>query len=369
MEGIGSRGTMAGRPLRGARTVRPQDDGGPAPIVRYAGTSWGPQLAWAMSGHGSPPLLAVSGLTTHLNLDWTEREIGEFWRELARRRRLIRYDRPGVGMADRFGADFSLEGELECLSTVLAASGESRVALFGRNMSGFVAMAFAALHPDRVSHLILFGTSAPFLASDDFPHGVDPALADAVERLVRAEWGIGSAAICQMIIPGAPPDAVRWHTEYQRSAATGQVVGDMIRSHVGADVSGLLGQIRVPTLVLHRREDRAVSLLAARHTAEHIPGARLHVLEGAENLSFYGDSRAVIDTINGFLDPATARLTLRETEVLSLAAEGLGNREIGERLSVSDQTVARHMSNVFLKLSVGNRRAAVAHARRAGLLD
>lgn len=342
---------------------------GDPPLVRHVASADGHRIAWSAAGNGRPPVLAFSGLASHLALDWADTAMGGFFRALASRHRLIRYDRPGTGLADRSWSGFDLERELDMMRRVLDACGEPRVALFARNMSAPIGMAFAARHPDRVSHLVLFGCSSPLMATAESPHGVSPALADAVVRLIGAEWGLGSSAVAQIMLPEASPAERARHAEYQKVAATAEVMAAIIRDHFSLDIGDLVEQVSVPTLVLHRRDDRTVSLAAARSTAERIPGARFEVLDGSANLPFYGDTSAVLEAIMSFLDPGRHVLTDREREVLCLVAEGSSNREVAAALRVSPNTVARHLANVFLKLDVTSRSAAVAAARRASLLN
>lgn len=338
------------------------------PAVRYVGSADGPRIAWSTAGTRRPALLSYSGLASHLILDWADGPMGRFYRSLAARRRLIRYDRPGIGLADPSWTGFDVEREIDMMLRVLDASGESTVALLGRNMSGPIAVAFAARFPERVSHLVLFGTAARILAPTGSPRGVQEDLADAIERLVRAEWGLASPAVARIMLPDATADEVDGYVDYMRASATGDAIAAIIHEHIRLDCSDLLSAVQAPTLVLHRRDDHTVSLDAARSMAEQIPGARLHVLEGSSNLPFYGDQDEVLDAIEAFLDPVGSLLTERELDILARAAQGLSNREIAAVCHVSPHTVARHLANVFLKLEVSSRGAAVAAARSAGLL-
>jgi DNA-binding NarL/FixJ family response regulator len=68
-------------------------------------------------------------------------------------------------------------------------------------------------------------------------------------------------------------------------------------------------------------------------------------------------------------EPPVETLTPREHEVLASAAEGLGNRDIGERLGISEHTVKFHLASIYGKLGVGNRTEAVQHALRMGILE
>lgn len=339
----------------------------PTPLVRYV-ASGGHRLAWSASGSGSPALVIVPGWVTHLTIDWTQDPIGTYHRTLAAGRRLIRYDRPGIGLADRTDYDFSLERQLEYLDTLLEAAGEDQVALMGHSFSGPIAIAYAATRPEKVSHLVLFATAARLIGAPDFPEGLNPKLAAAIEQLVLAEWGLASRAIAEIMLPGVDPERVEWFAEYQRTATTAEVAAEIIRVQGAMDVREMLPRVQVPTRVLHRQDDRAVTLAAARHLAAGIGGARLKILPGAANLPFYEDMEAIVEEIDGSLNPASGLLTEREAAVLAKLDEGLPNRTIGHQLGVSEHTVARHLANIFLKLDVGSRGAAVARARSLGLL-
>ena len=338
------------------------------PVIRYVDDARGARIAWAAAGNGQPALLAIAGWLSHLHLDWTDAEIGSFYRTVALRRRLIRYDQPGLGLADRIVSDYTLSGAVDHARRVLFACGEERVALLGRTFSGPVAIALARALPERVSHLILFGTAPRIVAGPGNPEGVPLRLADAVERLVLAEWGLASQTITSLMLPEVAPPVAARYAEYQRSCASPEVAAAMISALVHMDVTDLLPTLRVPTLVLHRRDDRIVNLAGGRLLAERIPGARLVVLEGSENVPYFGASEAIVAEINAFLSPSTTQLSDREVEVVRALAAGLTNQAIAEVLGISVATVARHLANIFIKLDVGNRTAAVAAARRAGAL-
>lgn len=338
------------------------------PVVRYVGDDAGRRMAWAAAGTGTPAVIALAGLASHVVLDWTDGVNGAFFRSLADRHRLIRFDRPGTGMSDRDFARYDVDHEVDAVRRVLDAAGEEQVAVFARNLSGPVGVAFAARHPDRVSHLVLFGSACPVVAGADRPHGIDPALAEALACLAEAEWGVASSALAEYLLPGASGAERTAQAEYQRLAVGATAAAAIIRDHCAMDVAHEMARVEAPTLVLQRRDDRAYTLGAARAMADAIPGARLQVLDGSASLPFYGDQRSVLDAILAFLQPSGGQLTAREREILHLVTEGLSNREIAAALYVSPHTVARHLANVFLKLDVSTRNAAVAAARRGGLI-
>lgn len=336
--------------------------------VNYLQDASGAQLAWSAVGTGGPAVLAIAGWLSHLDLDWGDSDMGAFHRGVAARRRLIRYDRPGLGLADRVLSDYSLAGAVAHATTILDACGEQRVAVLGRSFSGPVAIALAVAHPERVSHLILFGSAARIVAGPGHPEGVSLGLTDAVERLVRAEWGLAAQTMTALLLPDVSQAEAARYAGYQRQCASPEVVAAMVAALVTMDVTHLLPDIRVPTLILHRRDDRTVPLAAARRLAHNVPGAQLRILEGSANLPYFGDRRAIVAEIDAFLAPPAIAITPRELEVLTRLADGHGNRAIAIALGISPATVARHVANLFIKLNVSSRSTAVLEARSLALL-
>ena len=339
----------------------------PPPAVHYLASAAGPRIAWAASGSARPALLVCAGWLSHLDLDWRAPAHGRIHRVLAGRRRLIRYDRPGTGLADRIAAPVTLEAETDILDRVVEASGETRVGLLAAGLAAPLAIAYAARRPERVSHVVLFGPAVPGLAGGAEARRL-AGLTEALSRLIRADWGVAAGALAELHLPAAEPAERADYADYQRLAAGPETAAGLLAGLAALDVSDLIERVRVPTLILHRRDSRVAGVAAARLLAARIRGARLSLLDGSEQLVSHGDVEAVLAEITGFLDPAISLLTPRELEILALAADGLSNRSIAERVSLSEHTVARHMANVFLKLDVSSRSAAAAYARRVGLL-
>jgi len=145
-----------------------------------------------------------------------------------------------------------------------------------------------------------------------------------------------------------------------------------------SDVRGDLERVRAPTLVVHRRADRAIPYRLGRELAAAIPHAALVPLDGSAHFPWLGDADSVVRAMRAVLDhepapppaagPTAVLLSRREREVLTLVAGGLSDREIAEQLVVSPHTVHRHVANIRNKLGRGSRAAAVAEAARLGLL-
>ena len=275
-----------------------------------------------------------------------------------------------------------LDGELEALTAVVGAAELERTALLGISSGACLAAAFAARDPDAVEALVLYG---------GYARGAEvsaPEVRDSMLGVVRAHWGLGSRLLADVFLPDASAEELESFARFQRSAAPPETAAAHLGFVYSVDVAAELAQIAAPTLVLHRREDRAIPFALGRELAASVPDTRLVVLEGSAHLPWRGDAAAVAAAVGEFLDGDAgagaqlrarrreapgerlepAGLSDRELEVLTLVAAGLNDAEIAERLVLSPHTVHRHVANVRRKLRQPSRAAAVAQAGRLGLI-
>jgi pimeloyl-ACP methyl ester carboxylesterase/DNA-binding CsgD family transcriptional regulator len=330
--------------------------------VRGTAARDGTRIAWSAAGSGAPTLVMVPGWLSHLGDDGSD-DAGWFHSRLAERVRLVRYDRPGNGLADRVAHDFSLDGQVDSLARVVHAAGERRVALFAEGMGAPAAIAYTAAHPDRVAHLVLFNGTPCLAATPDYPDGADPLLLTAVEQLIRADWTVAALTMGHLLAPGTTGDALDRLATQWCGAAGSSAAAALVRETMAIDVRHLLSRVNTPTLLLHRRDNPFVSVNNAFRLAESIKGAELRLLEGGAHLPWHGNRAAVVRLVADFVGRTRLPLTARENEIMRAVAEGLSNGQIAQVLGISAQTVARHLSNVFLKLNVGSRVAALAELR------
>ena len=260
--------------------------------IRFCTTSDGVRIAYATVGQG-PPLVVAWGWVGHLEFEWNDPEWRAFLEALAETRLLVRFDKRGTGLSDWDAQDLSIEGHVRDLETVVDTLGLEHFALMGMSEGGPTAIIYTARHLGRVSRLVLYGCWHRW---PDFPQVIGPLLA-----LVRAQWGMGSAALSSLFVPSGDPAKAATFTELQRVAASGENAARWIEALVDVDTTSLLKDIQVPTLVVHRRRDRLVPFEVAREMAALIPGARLQPLEGDIHVPFWGDSKAVLDAISHFL--------------------------------------------------------------------
>jgi pimeloyl-ACP methyl ester carboxylesterase len=254
--------------------------------IRFCSSPDGVQLAYSMIGQG-PPLMKTGNWMTHLEFDLESPIWRHLYRELAKDHTLVRYDPRGNGLSDRTVDEISFDAFVSDLEAVVDASGITRFALLGISQGCAVAIAYAARHPDRVSHLILYGgyalgfnrrTRSAAQKEED----------DALLTLMRVGWGKENPAFRQLFtsqfMPGATKEQADWFNELQRITVSADVATRMVKANGDTDVTGLLARVTVPTLVMHAREDARVPFESGRRMAAGIPGARFVPLQGRNHL-------------------------------------------------------------------------------------
>lgn len=252
--------------------------------IKYCRTSDGVRLAYATAGSG-PPLVKTANWLSHLEYDWESPVWQHVVHGLARRHRLVRYDARGSGMSDWDVETLSLEAWVNDLETVVDAVGVDRFALLGVSQGCAVSIAYAARHPERVSHLVLYGGFALGAARRS---PADREIRAATATLMRHGWGSDNPAFRQIFtaqfMPGATPEQAAFFNELQRRTTSPECAARYLTTTGELDVRDLLGKLTMPTLVMHAREDQRVPFDLGRSMAADIPGARFVPLQGQNHL-------------------------------------------------------------------------------------
>ncbi len=253
--------------------------------IRFCTSSDGTRIAYATVGQG-PPLVRGLGWLTHLEYEWENPLWRTFIDGMSRQNLFVRFDGRGMGLSDRRVSDYSLEAQLRDLEAVVDALGLERFALYAISQSGPTAITYAVRHPERVSHLILYGSFARMGWWLDTEEGRQQA--EAIRTLIRQGWGSDSPAFRQLstglFMPDADIDSIRAFNELQRVSASGDNVVDLMTALLDIDVRPLLPQVTVPSLVIHRRGDTAIPFESGRELATGIPGARFLSLDGRNHI-------------------------------------------------------------------------------------
>jgi len=253
-------------------------------VIDYCRSSDGARLAWATAGRGSP-LMKSANYMNHLEYDWDSPVWRHVFRGLASDHTLIRYDARGNGLSDWDVNEVSLDAFVSDLETVVDAAGLDRFPLLGISQGCAVSIAYAARHPERVSHLVLYGGYA--LGGRKRSPG-EEAKRNAMAALMRVAWGADDAGFRQLFtsqfLPGGTKEQFDAFNELQRRTTSAEcaaryfdVVGDI-------DVVNLLSKVTAPTLVMHVRDDLIVPFEAGRAMAQGIPGAKFVPLDGRNHL-------------------------------------------------------------------------------------
>ncbi len=260
-------------------------------------------LAYQVVGEGPPDILLLDQWFGNLDAQWDVPPLAELRERLASFGRLIMFDKRGTGLSDPIPTSSlpTLEEFMADIPAVLDTVGSDRPALIANIGGGILAMPFAAAHPDRVSSLILVDCFARFLEADDFPIGAP--LPDLTPALELAEDDTGRGVMIDLFAPSVASDerVRRAWARYERSAATPGSTKAIVRLIYESDVRDVLPAIRVPTLVIHRRDAVGFSVEHGRYLAERIPEARYVELPGADNLIWAGDLDAIVAEIQAFV--------------------------------------------------------------------
>jgi pimeloyl-ACP methyl ester carboxylesterase/DNA-binding winged helix-turn-helix (wHTH) protein len=253
--------------------------------IHFCTASDGVRIAYAAVGKG-PPLVKAANWLNHLEYDWQSPIWSHVLRTIAAQYRLIRYDERGNGLSDWDVEDISFEAFVRDLESVVDANGLKRFPLLGISQGCAVSIAYAVRHPERVSQLVLYGGYARGRRRRGQQNEVDQA--DALVTLMRQGWGQENPVFRQiftsLFIPRATAEQANWFNDLQRVTTSPENAVRIRRTLDEIDVVGLLPHVRVPTLVLHCRNDAVSPFEEGRRMAAGISGSRFVALEGNNHL-------------------------------------------------------------------------------------
>ncbi|MFC9918729.1 alpha/beta fold hydrolase [Agromyces binzhouensis] len=348
--------------------------------IRFCRAPDGTRLAFRVSGAG-PPLVTVGAFASHLELDHQHPVLSAVLGSLHQEFTVLRYDERGHGLSECDLGDDDLVTRVRDLESVVDAAGLGHFAIFAAHMGGPVGIAFSALHPERVTQLILMST---------FARG--PALLHRSVRetflfakLIQEGWGRQSRSrrvLSTGILPGASDAALAWLDDAQPLLGSKDALAASYWNQSTADATGYLDRVVTPTLVIHAHDDLLVEFAEARRVAEVIPNARLVSFADGGNVMPEHSSnwQAAVQDIASLVseqpgpDPSIlaslAELTPREVQILQFLSSGRSNAQIAAGESLSVRTVERHVSNIYRKLHLtgptSRTRAAVMYVRQRG---
>ena len=329
------------------------------PVTRYA-RSGGLGIAYQELGSGSLDVVLVPQIVSHLEVSHEMPGYTDFLEGLARFAHVVTFDKRGTGMSDRPDGVAMLEERVDDLVAVMDAVGMERAAIVGVSEGGTLAVAIAALRPERVSHLVLCGTSAWFSGEAEEGAFLQSDAAEALAQMVLDAWGDGS--FLRLLVPSGAGDP-RFEPLFEKLErySTGpHGMAQLIAWVMATDIRSLLPGIRVPTLVMRRRDEIAPRR-ASEYLAEHIEGSKYLELPGADHLPWVAEGASVVEAIEEFVTGArtatervddTVLTTILFTDIVGSTEQAarLGDRRWRQLLDAHDDAarreVARHRGRV-----------------------
>ncbi len=322
------------------------------PQIQYTTSRDGVSIAWVASGDGMPLLVPPPALPfSHLQHELEIPEWRHWYEHLSDHLRLVRYDARGAGLSDHDVTDRTLDAEVSDLEAVIDASGFERVALFGLFYSGPIVIEYAARHPERVSHLILWCSFAT--AADT---NRDALAQTALDALREVDWNLFTETMAHTLFGWSEGAAAHRFAEFARASMTPENARASWIEHAHFDVKHRLADIACPTLVIHRRQFTGIDLSVARELSALIPGARLAVVDGASLAPYVGDMEQPLQVIDEFLGIGSGARTAHtrtagaagfrtimftDIEESTAATQRLGDDAAQQMLRVHNQVVRK----------------------------
>lgn len=289
-KGIRFVGDVTEQTTGSASSPSPAVAAAPRQEVHFCTASDGVRIAYAEVGQG-PPLLKAANWLNHLEYDWESPVYGPLLHAIAADHRLIRYDARGNGLSDWDAKEISFDAFVNDLETVAEAAGLKRFSLLGLSQGCAMSIAYAVRHPERVDRLVLYGSFARGRKKRGSPQ--EAAGSDALVTLMRQGWGKENPAFRQLFtslfIPGGTEEQMRWFTDLQRITTSPENAARLRETVDEIDITDLLPLVKVPTLVLHCRNDAVQPFDEGRRLAAGIPGARFIALEGQNHVPLKGE--------------------------------------------------------------------------------
>jgi class 3 adenylate cyclase len=323
------------------------------PETRYARRG-DVHIAYQVVGEAPLDLVLVSTWFSHLEAQWDFPVFAHYLRRLASFTRLIAFDKYGIGLSDPIPSRSlpPLEEWMDDVRTVMDAVGSGRAVIMGANEGSMMAALFAATYPERTTALVLVNATARMASTPDYPIGIAPDVQERLATLVEDAWGRGEMMAAVNPSLSRDPVAAEAWGRFLRLSASPATAAAVIRMLFDLDVRDVLPTIRVPTLVVQRRDNPLMTLEQGRYVAERIPGATFVAVPGADHGLAVGDPDVIVDEIEEFLTGArraadTDRVlaTVLFTDIVESTARlsELGDRRWRELLNSHDELARRQV--------------------------
>ena len=246
------------------------------PITKYAKSN-GINIAYQVVGQGDFDIVFIPGWVSNIDMMWVDIKLSRFLAHLAHFSRLILFDKRGTGLSDRVDSLCTLNERMDDVLSVLNAVGVKKAIFFGHSEGGTIASLFAATHPEKTISLITFGAFAKRKYAKDYPWAPKPKERKSFYDTIEKEWGNGAKMGLETIMPSI----AKMNTE--------------------SDISDILKNIKVPSLIIHRTNDIDVNVEEAKYLASRIQHSKFVELSGIDHCFWVGDTFSVLEEISEFI--------------------------------------------------------------------
>ncbi|MBV7259105.1 alpha/beta hydrolase [Erythrobacter crassostreae] len=295
--------------------LAPQAEAAPSPRnqnapaeqkIRFVEGKDGVSIAWASVGKvENPPLVKAANWLNHLELDWDAPVWSPLFKELSKANHFVRYDERGCGLSDWDVDEITFDKFVEDLEQVVDAAGLEKFPLLGISQGAAVSIRYAALHPERVTKLILFGAYDRGWRFNATPDQIRER--EAVMVLTETGWGMDNPAyrhvFSRTFMPDANGEELDWFDEFQRLTTSSENAVRFLEAFSTIDVRDDLAKVQCPTLVVHSRGDLRIPFSTGRALASRITGAQLASVDSQNHLLLGRESASVrfVELVQEFL--------------------------------------------------------------------
>ena len=271
-----------------------------APTTRYA-RAGDVHLAYQRWGQGPHRLVLVWGTMSHVQLFWDDPRTAALLEKLGTFAEVVQFDKRGTGLSDRDVGAPTLDERMDDVRAVMDAVGWESATVLGESEGGAMSLLFAATTPERVTSLVLYAPLLCAVKRPDWPHGLERSMVELWVDWALDRWGTGATFVTWAPNDDRDPATEEWLGRFEREAMSPGAFRAVMRSMIDADVRGLSKSIAVPTLILHRADDRVTPVASSRWLAENLPGAQYVEVPGAAHYPGVGDTDRLLAEIQHFM--------------------------------------------------------------------
>jgi class 3 adenylate cyclase len=265
-------------------------------------------IAYQVYGSGEHRVAGVPATVSNVELWWEWSPYHNWFERWGSFATVVAFDKRGTGCSERVEVPPTLEQQMEDFTVVLDAVGWERATIHAHSEGGAVACLFAATYPERTERLILQGCFARWVRAPDYQIGFDRSTYDSFAAAMARQWGTRETLTVALLAPSQVGDEayLRWTMRFERQSLTPRDLLAASALNADIDVRGVLPAIRVPTLVVHARQDRLVPVEHGRYLAAKIPGATLSEYDGDHHPMLVGVDESM-DAIEAFVAGSVRR--------------------------------------------------------------